>query len=230
MLTVKSKNLQLYPETAEEVARLVRFAGKRKLLVVPLNRGCSLQGLALGRRSRLPLNLSGLDRVLDFSPEDFYVTLQAGYRVSELNPRLSKLGVFFPFSQPDLGESAASLVCKNLSAEIKGQRLEVKKFALAMEVVTSSGEIVNTGRVTFKNVVGYDLARLFCGSWGSLGIITAVTFRLLPLAQLKEYEGIKFLEPEVPSLRKVKAQAKRELLQEIKSRFDPKGIFPSTFS
>jgi FAD/FMN-containing dehydrogenase len=229
LLTVKSKNLQLYPETAEEAARVVRFAGKRKLLVVPLNRGRSLRDLTLGRRSHLCLNLSGLDRVLDFSPEDFYITLQAGYRISELNSRLSKLGVFFPFSHPDLGESAASLVNKNLRAEIKGRRLEVRKFTLALEVVTSSGEIVNTGRVTFKNVVGYDLARLFCGSWGSLGIITAVTFRLLPLAQLEEYEGIKFLEPEVPSLRKVKAQAKRELFQEIKSRFDPKGIFPSTF-
>jgi FAD/FMN-containing dehydrogenase len=166
--------------------------------------------------------------VLDFSPEDFYITLQAGYKVSELNSRLSKHGVFFPFSHPDLGESAASLVNKNLTAEIRGRRLEVRKFTLALEMVTSSGEIVNTGRVTFKNVVGYDLARLFCGSWGSLGIITAVTFRLLPLAQLGEYEGIEFLEPEVPSLRKVKGQTKRELLQEIKSRFDPRGIFPST--
>lgn len=227
MLTIKSQNLQFYPENVSEVARLIRFAEKKRLLVVPVNRGCWLEEISLGRRNRLILNLSRLDKVLDFSPEDFFITLQAGYKVSKLNSRLSRHRLFFPFSRPDLVESAASLVCKNISLEIGGQKLEVKKFTLALEVVTASGEVVNTGRVTFKNVVGYDLVRLFCGSWGSLGIITAVTFRLLPHSRLREYEDIRFLEPKIPSSGQIKAPAKRELNRRIKTMFDPRGVFLS---
>jgi FAD/FMN-containing dehydrogenase len=225
MLTVKGHNLQICPEDTAEVARLVRFAGKRRLLVVPVNRGHSLEDIPLGRRNRIILNLSHLDRVLDFSPEDFFITLQAGYRVSQLNRKLKSFGLFFPFSHPNLSESAASLISKSLSAEFGGQKLEVKKFTLALEVVTASGEIVNTGRVTFKNVVGYDLVRLFCGSWGRLGIITAVTLRLLPFSRLREYGGLRFLEPKIPSVEKMQAPAKRELSQRIKTMFDPSGIF-----
>ena len=227
MLTVKGHNLQICPEDTAEVTRLVRFAQRRRLLVVPVNRGCSLEEVSPGRRNRLIINLSHLDKVLDFSPEDFFITLQAGYKVSKLNSQLSRHGLFFPFSHPDLSESAASLVCKNLSAEFGEQKLEVKKFTLALEVVTAAGEIVNTGRVTFKNVVGYDLVRLFCGSWGRLGIITAVTFRLFPLSRLPEYENFRHLAPKIPSLEQMKAPAKRELNQRIKATFDPKGVFPS---
>ncbi len=227
MLTVKCRNLQVYPENTAEVARLIRFAQKRRLLVVPVNRGHSLEDIPLGRRNRIILNLSHLDRVLDFSPEDFFITLQAGYKVSRLNRKLRSSGLFFPFSHPDLSESVASLISKSLCAEFGGQTLEVKKFTLALEVVTASGEIVNTGRVTFKNVVGYDLVRLFCGGWGRLGIITAVTLRVLPLSRLPEYENLTFLEPKIPSLEQMQAPAKRELNQRIKTMFDPKGVFPS---
>jgi FAD/FMN-containing dehydrogenase len=230
MLTVKGHNLQICPESTAEVARLVRFAGKRRLLVVPVNRGHSLKDIPQGRRNRIILNLSHFDRVLDFSPEDFFITVQAGYKVSQLNRKLRNSGLFFPFSHPDLSESAASLISKSLCAEFGGQKLEVKKFTLALEVVTALGEIVNTGRVTFKNVVGYDLVRLFCGGWGRLGIITAVTFRLLPFSRLPEYENLRFLEPEIPSLEQMQAPAKRELNQRIKTVFDPRGIFLSLSS
>jgi hypothetical protein len=90
--------------------------------------------------------------------------------------------------------------------------------------VDAEGEILNVGARTFKSVTGYDLARLFTGSWGTLGFLSEITLRLIPSRKRKDYSNVMVHSPTMDKVVGVK-ESKAALSLKIKRSLDPRGVF-----
>lgn len=128
------------------------------------------------------VDLSALDRVLAYSPDDLTVTVEAGITVAALQQALAPAGQWLPVDPP---HAATTTVADLLQYDVSGPRRfgygTVREHVLGMAVVTGDGRLVRTGGRVVKNVAGYDLAKLFAGSFGTLGLIASVAVRLHPL-------------------------------------------------
>lgn len=126
-----------------------------------------------------------LDGILDYRPEDLTVTVGAGLRMSGLRERLREEGQWIPLSGPGLRRSAGGLVAAVPPTPYAGEYGPVRRQVLAVRVVSHEGERLDWGRAVVKNVAGYDMPRLVCGSRGRLGLVTRVTFRVWPLPEVR---------------------------------------------
>jgi glycolate oxidase FAD binding subunit len=159
--------------------------------------GDSLPWMPAGQASRLhwgpPLqaatavvSIRRLDRILEHNPGDFTVTVEAGAPLAELQEALRVhdqwLAVDTPWGDGALGSgSVGGLVARGLAGGYRERHLGVRDQLIGIELLRADGVAARAGGRVVKNVAGYDLMRLFTGSWGSLGLITAVTLRTLPL-------------------------------------------------
>ena len=126
-----------------------------------------------------------LDGIVDYRPEDLTVTVGAGVRMSGLRERLREEGQWIPLSGPGLRRSAGGLVAAVPPTPYAGEYGPVRRQVLAVRVVSHGGERLDWGRAVVKNVAGYDMPRLVCGSRGRLGLATRVTFRVWPLPEVR---------------------------------------------
>jgi glycolate oxidase FAD binding subunit len=127
------------------------------------------------------VDLSALDRVLAYSPDDLTVTVEAGITVAALQQALAPAGQWLPVDPP---HAATTTVADLLQYDVSGPRRfgygTVREHVLGMAVVTGDGRLVRTGGRVVKNVAGYDLAKLFIGDRRTLGIVVEATFKLMP--------------------------------------------------
>ncbi|MCK4403612.1 MAG: FAD-binding oxidoreductase [candidate division Zixibacteria bacterium] len=181
-----------------------------------------------------------LSRVKKVLPEDLYVILQSGFPLKDLNHHLEPFNLFYPLAPQRAGQaetiSAGTMggaVATNLKAFIlkihpegkSGERsIQTREYVLALEVIDPEGQILNLGARTFKSVTGYDLPRLFVGSWGTLGFICEISLRLMPARKRKDYADI-ILDP--PRRGEIKGQNnfKTILSSRIKKSLDPNQVF-----
>jgi glycolate oxidase len=129
----------------------------------------------------------GTDRmnsIREINADDLYVVSEPGVTTYVLQQAVEKHGLFYP---PDPASYKDSFIGGNIAENAGGIRSAkygvTKHYVLGLEVVTPTGEIIRTGGRTTKNVVGFDLTGLMCGSEGLLGIITLATLRLIPLPE-----------------------------------------------
>jgi glycolate oxidase len=127
-----------------------------------------------------------MNNILKIDKENRLATVQPGLINMEFQKELAKDGLFFP---PDPASMAISTMGGNVAENAGGPRAVkygvMKDYLLSLEVVLASGQVVRTGSLTLKNVTGYNLTQLFCGSEGTLGLITAMTLKLLPLPETR---------------------------------------------
>lgn len=176
-----------FPDSAGQVAALLRIASAHRLPVVPRGAGSGMTGGSLPVRGGLVLALSRMNRILEIDAENHIAIVEPGVITGELQQAVKKQGLFYP---PDpaslkfctLGGNAAE--CAGGPSAVKYG--VTKDFIIGLEVALANGDILTTGVRTEKGVVGYDLTRLFIGSEGTLGIITKLIIRLLPLPEHKE--------------------------------------------
>jgi glycolate oxidase FAD binding subunit len=128
-----------------------------------------------------------LDQLLELRRGDFTVTVQAGLPLAALQRALTEanqwLAVDWPWGSGSGGEASGSmggLVARGLAGGLRQRHLGVRDQLIGISVVRADGTIAKAGGQVVKNVAGYDLMRLLCGSWGSLGLITELTLRTLP--------------------------------------------------
>jgi glycolate oxidase FAD binding subunit len=127
------------------------------------------------------LSLRKLDKVLEHSPEDLTISVQAGCPLQTLNEALSGCRQFLPFDPIHYRHATmGGLVAANLSAPLRASFGGPRELVIGMEVVHPEGIITRPGGKVVKNAAGYDLCRLYTGSMGTLGIITEATFKVLP--------------------------------------------------
>lgn len=127
------------------------------------------------------VDLSSLDRVLAYSPDDLTVTVEAGITVAALQQALAPAGQWLPVDPP---HPETTTVADLLQFDVSGPRRfgygTVREHVLGMAVVTGDGRLVRTGGRVVKNVAGYDLAKLFIGDRRTLGLVVEATFKLMP--------------------------------------------------
>jgi glycolate oxidase FAD binding subunit len=137
---------------------------------------------AEGRRVRIGKDLTteGLDRILEHEAGDLTCTMEAGIRLSALNAALARYGQRLSLDPPG-DPTIGALVAENLSGPLRHRFGAPRDLILGVTLVLADGTIASAGGKVVKNVAGYDLARLVCGSRGRLAVIARASFRLHPL-------------------------------------------------
>ncbi|RFA16775.1 FAD-binding oxidoreductase [Subtercola boreus] len=169
--------------STDEVANVVRWAAARGVRVVPRGAGTGLSGGANSMANSIVVSLELMNEVLSVNVDERYAITQPGVINDALRAHVAGFGLWYP---PDPASSAISTIGGNAATNAGGiccvKYGVTRDYVLRMTVVLASGEIVSLGHATAKGVTGYDLAGLMVGSEGTLGIITELTVRLLPLA------------------------------------------------
>ena len=137
---------------------------------------------AESRRLRIGAELTtdGLDRILEHDPGDLTCTVEAGVRLSELQAVLAASGQRLSLDPPG-DPTIGALLARNVSGPLRHRFGAPRDLVLGVTLVLGDGTIANAGGKVVKNVAGYDLARLVCGSEGRLALIARASFRLHPL-------------------------------------------------
>ena len=179
-------DLVVWPESAEEISRILRWANEQRVAVIPWGGGSSLEGNPIPVRGGILLALYNMNQVLEISPEDLQVQVQPGIIYDELNKQLARHGLFFPPAPGSSDVATIGGMVANNSGGMHALKYGVTRdYVLKLEVVLPTGEIVHLGCNAFKSSSGYDLTRLFVGSEGTLGVATEVTLRLRGIPENK---------------------------------------------
>jgi len=133
-----------------------------------------------------PLSTQGLQGIVSYEPTELVVTVQAGTPLAELEAALLEKNQCLPFEPPHLGPAGAGTVGGMVAAALSGPSRAsvgaVKDYVLGARFINGKGEHLTFGGQVMKNVAGYDVSRLLAGSWGTLGVITEVSLKVLAFA------------------------------------------------
>ncbi len=177
----------VYPANANEVAQILRLANAAHFPVFPRGAGSGFSGGSLPKGGGVVLVTTRMDKILRIDTDNLVAEVETGVVTGDFQAAVEKLGLFYP---PDPASLKFSTLGGNVAECAGGPRAVkygvTKDFVLGLEVVLPTGEIIRTGGETAKGVVGYDLTKLICGSEGTLGVITRIIFRLLPLPEAKK--------------------------------------------
>ena len=172
----------VFPETNEEVSKILKLCNEHKVPVVPFGTGTSLEGHVVGNENGITISLEKMNKVLSVNGNDFDCRVQANVTRKQLNEYLREDGIFFPIdpgADAALGGMAASSASGTMAVKYGTMRTVVS----GLTVVLANGDIVKTGTRAKKSSAGYNLTNLFIGSEGTLGIITEVHLRLSPIPE-----------------------------------------------
>lgn len=172
------------PATTEEVVRLASFAFENSVPIVPRGAGTGMTGGSVPLRDTVVLSMEGMNRVLEIDAQNMVAVVEPGVMNAHLQEKLEERGLFYP---PDPASMKFCTLGGNVAENAGGPRAikygVTKDYVLGLEVVLPDGRVLSTGGKTCKGVVGYDLTRLMVGSEGTLGIITKIILRVLPLPE-----------------------------------------------
>jgi len=176
----------VFPENTSQISRILELANKRGIPVVPRGAGSGFTGGAVPVKGGLVLSTERMNRILSISREDLVAVVQPGVVTGVFQKQAARMGLFYP---PDPASQDFSTLGGNVAECAGGMRAlkygVTRDYVLGLEVVLPAGRILRTGGRTVKNVVGYDLTRLMVGSEGTLGIITEITLKLIPLPEAR---------------------------------------------
>jgi glycolate oxidase len=179
-------DLIVFPESAEEVSRILVLANTHKFPVIPRGQGSGLTGGSVPVQGGVVLSMMKMNRILQIDTENLVAVVEPGVVTFVLQEAVAKKGLMYP---PDPASQKYSSIGGNVG-ECAGGPNSLKygvtrDYVLGLEAVLPTGEILNLGVKTMKGVVGYDLTRLFVGSEGTLGVVTKITLKLVPLPETK---------------------------------------------
>jgi glycolate oxidase FAD binding subunit len=169
------------PGTAEELARTLAEAAGDSLSVIPVGGG---RALGMGDPPTgfdLALETTGLDRIVDFSPHDLTVTVEAGITLEVLQAELAKAKQFLPldpFGGP--GHTIGGLLASGWAGPLRLRYGTARDYLVGLRVALPDGRLARSGGRVVKNVSGYDLNKLHLGALGTLGVIVEASFKLFP--------------------------------------------------
>ncbi len=165
---------------------------------------------APGEQEPLVLSTGRLNRLVEHCSGDFTVTVQAGLPLKQLQAELAAAGqwlaIDWPWGSGPIGEESGTvggLIARGLAGGLRQRYLGVRDQLIGLELLRADGTRARAGGKVVKNVAGYDLMRLFTGSWGSLGLITELTLRTYPLPR---HRGGLLLRGPLPALETLRRQ------------------------
>lgn len=170
----------IWPKTVNQVQEVARLAFKESIPLIPYGTGTGLEGGLSAEKGGICINLQKLDQVLDYNPQDFDVQVQPGVTRKSLNHYVKNDGLWFPID-PGADASLCGMCATGASGTNAVRYGTMKENTLNLQVVLSDGSMIETAGFRMrakKTSAGYDMTRLFVGSEGTLGIITAATLKL----------------------------------------------------
>jgi glycolate oxidase FAD binding subunit len=186
--------LALEPGTVDEAAEAMRALAADRLAVTFVGGGTELALGAPPSRLDAVLHTRRLDRIREHAPSDQIVAVEAGMTLAELQRRLAPHGQRLAVDPP-LPERATlgGIVAANAFGPRRTRYGPVRDLVIGITVVRADGVVARGGGKVVKNVAGFDLPRLFCGSLGTLALVAEVVFRLHPLPEASAtavFEGL----------------------------------------
>ena len=172
------------PSSLSELTELVRQWHQSATPWIPSGRGHHLTwGPPLNPNHPI-LSCRLLNQVIDHAVDDLTITVQAGLDFNTLQDLLTEKGQWLPIDPPRDGRpsSIGGLVARGLAGGLRQRHLGVRDQIIGIGLLRSDGVQAQAGGRVVKNVAGYDLMRLLCGSWGSLALITQLTLRVKPIS------------------------------------------------
>ena len=165
------------PTSVEEVQAVVRAAYERRVPLVAYGAGTSLEGNAEPLNGGVSMDLSLMNRVIEVRAEDLLVVVEPGVTREQLNLELRDTGMFFPID-PGANATLGGMIATRASGTNAVRYGTMRENTLALDVILADGTLIRTGTRARKSSAGYDLAHLFVGSEGTLGIVVGATLRI----------------------------------------------------
>lgn len=167
--------------STEQVSDIMKLASERRIPVTPRGSGTGLCGGCVAIHGGILLSLAKMDNIIEFDEENFAVTVQPGVLLMTLAQEAIDMGMLYP---PDPGEKSAT-IGGNVMTNAGGMRAikygVTRDYVLGMTVVLPNGSVIELGGKVAKNSSGYSIKDLMVGSEGTLGIVTELILKLIPL-------------------------------------------------
>jgi glycolate oxidase len=170
------------PRTAEEISEILKICNDELIPLTPRGAGTGLSGGALPVYGGIVLSMERFNLILNIDERNLQATVEPGVINQVFQEAVMEKGLFYP---PDPASRGSCFLGGNVAERAGGPKAVkygvTKDYVLNLEVVLPTGEIIWTGANVLKNSTGYNLTQLMTGSEGTLGIITKIVFRLIPL-------------------------------------------------
>jgi len=174
------------PKTIEEVAKIVSYANEQNLTIIPMGSRTKMGMGDIPKKMDIILSTGRLNHITDSDTDNLTLSVESGITLSEVQKRLAKegRGYFLPLDPPFTERATiGGIVATNSSGPKRLLYGTARDLITGIKAVFPNGDIVVSGGKTVKNVSGYDMCKVLIGSFGTLGIICEVTFKLLPLPE-----------------------------------------------
>lgn len=175
-------DLVLLPESAQEIAIILKYCNAGNIAVTPRGAGTGLSGGALPVYGGIVLSVERMNKILKVDAANYQVHVEPGVINEELQQELAKQNLFYP---PDPASKGSCMLGGNVAHSSGGPKAvkygTTRDYVLNLQVVLSDGSIFWTGANTLKYSTGYNLTHLMIGSEGTLGLITVIVLKVLPL-------------------------------------------------
>ncbi len=169
------------PTTLAEVAEAVRAAYDASRAVYPFGGGTALDYGSAPTRDGIRLDLTGLDKIVDYTPRDMTILVEAGVRMADLAATLAAEGQHLPVDVPRASEATlGGVVATNWSGPRRYNHGTIRDYVIGIHAVDGRGIAFKGGGRVVKNVAGYDFCKLLTGSLGTLGLITQLALKVKP--------------------------------------------------
>jgi glycolate oxidase len=170
------------PRTAEEISAILKICNREKIPVTPRGAGTGLSGGALAHLGGVLLSTERMNSILEIDERNLQVTTEPGVITEVLQNAVKEKKLFYP---PDPSSRGSCFIGGNIAENSGGPKAVkygvVKDYVLNLELVLPTGEIIWTGANVLKNSTGYNLTQLIVGSEGTLGVVTKIVLKLIPL-------------------------------------------------
>ena len=167
------------PASTTEAAALLRAAAELGLTILPRGSGSHLHWGAAPASCDLIVDTRRLDKVIEHAAGDLVVTAQAGVRLDDLADVLASADQRLALD-PSISGTIGGLIATGAAGPLRFRYGSPRDLLIGVTIVRADGAVAKSGGKVVKNVAGYDLGKLFAGSYGTLGLITQATFRLHP--------------------------------------------------
>ncbi|AXR82054.1 FAD-binding oxidoreductase [Natrarchaeobaculum sulfurireducens] len=169
----------VWPESTDDVSAVLAAATDHGVPVTPFAAGTGLEGNAVPAHGGISLDLTRMDDVIEYRPEDFQIDVGPGIIGTDVDEYVADDGLFFP-PLPSSGDisTVGGMVATDASGMKTVKYGEIADWVLGLEAVLADGTVIETGSRAVKTSSGYNLTELLIGSEGTLGVVTRVTLRL----------------------------------------------------
>tara|TARA_B100001123_G_C15268835_1_gene1009480 strand:+ start:1 stop:1377 length:1377 start_codon:yes stop_codon:yes gene_type:complete len=171
-----------FPKTTTEVSKIIKICDEYSVPIIPFGTGTSLEGHVLGNKNGITVSMEKMNKILEVNNEDFDCRVEACVTKNQLNEHLKDQGLFFPID-PGADASIGGMTSTSASGTMAVKYGTMKTMVIGLTVVLPNGDIIKTGTRTKKTAAGYNLTGLLVGSEGTLGIITEIHLKLVPIPE-----------------------------------------------